>query len=184
MPQPLHFPGHKGFAALDELSSVPWHALHQAYGLGVTGDGIHDDVAGSLRMLVDDPDEALLGGLYSNICHQGTVYEATAYAVPFIAAIADGDIAEAMRFELVHLLGNIALAASFTTEDGSSSGAYGHGVSELIRDSLTRSSVFLRSIECTKPELAVLVGAIVAIAGNPNRANSEALRAALGDYEA
>jgi hypothetical protein len=172
-----------GFGALDELGSVPWHQLRHAYGLGVTGSGIPDDVAGSLRLLADDSDQAIGEGLYSNICHQGTVYEATAYAVPFLAAIAAGDIDDGLRFELVVLLGNIALAASFTTENGSS-GAYGDGVEAMIRDAILRASERLRSIGGTKPKLAAITGAMLANAADPSDANNEALRTALGDYAA
>jgi hypothetical protein len=153
--------------------------LSHAYGRGVTGGGIHDDVARSLRELAQDPEEALAGGLYSNICHQGTVYEATAYAVPFLAAIAAGGAESSLRRELAHLLGHIALAASFTTDDGSRAGAYGEAVSELIRGALTRCDAHLRVVGASTPELTELVSAIAAAAADPSRRTYVALRDAL-----
>jgi hypothetical protein len=90
-PRKLYHPTEIGLAALDELDAVPWDELAHAYGTGITGDELHQDVAASLFELTDDPAEAHQA-LYSNICHQGTVYEATAWAVPFLAAVAAGDI--------------------------------------------------------------------------------------------
>ncbi len=82
-------PKETGLDALDELDQVDWNRLQHAYGNGVvslegsnTSLGIAGDVARSLATLRDDPSFAIGDGLYSNVCHQGTVYEATAYAVP------------------------------------------------------------------------------------------------------
>jgi hypothetical protein len=157
--------------------------LGHAYGRGVTGDGIHDDVARSLRELAHDPAEAVGGALYSNICHQGTVYEATAYAVPYLAAIAAGDVETSLRSELVHMLGHIALAASFTTETGTSAGAYGEGVDELIREALIRCDVHLGAVTAADPDLTALVRAIAATAAGPTRITYETLRAVLDGGE-
>jgi hypothetical protein len=183
MPPPLHVPTHVGFAALNELSSVPWTQLRHAYGRGVTGDGIHDDVARSLRELGHDPGAAMGDGLYSNICHQGSVYEATAYAVPYIAAIAAGDIESSLRGELVLMLGDIAFAAGVVTDTGTSAGAYGEGVDEQIRMALTSCDVFLRAITAADSELSELVRAIAATAADPTRNSYDALRAALEDED-
>ncbi|MDB4957943.1 MAG: hypothetical protein JWO36_5512 [Myxococcales bacterium] len=180
MPPPLYVPSHTGLGALEELSVVPWTILRHAYGRGVTGDGIHDDVARSFRELAHDPEEAVDGGLYSNIYHQGTVYEATAYAVPFLAAIAAGDIESSLRRELAQMLGSIALAASFATADGSRAGAYGEGVDVLIREAFTRCRAHVGAIAAAEPELAEIVGAISAMVADPNRATKDALRTALG----
>jgi tetratricopeptide (TPR) repeat protein len=64
-------------AGLDE---VPWRTLQHAYGPAT-------DVPGQLRALLS-PDEHVreraMHRLYGNIWHQGSVYEATAYAVPFL----------------------------------------------------------------------------------------------------
>lgn len=65
---------------LEGLDEVPWRTLDHAYGLDY-------DVAQLLRALASESPEtrweAFLG-LHSAIYHQGTVYEATPYAVPFL----------------------------------------------------------------------------------------------------
>ncbi|MDB5345619.1 MAG: hypothetical protein JWP89_3996 [Schlesneria sp.] len=68
---------------LDRLDQIPWHSLHHAYGTA-------EDVPGLIRALAgsgDEQDQAL-GDLFSNIWHQGTVYEASSYAVPFLVELA------------------------------------------------------------------------------------------------
>jgi HEAT repeat protein len=65
---------------LDGLDEIPWSDLSHAYGEA-------DDVPGLLRGLASpevDVRKDALYTLYGNIWHQGTVYEATAYAVPFL----------------------------------------------------------------------------------------------------
>lgn len=65
---------------LDGLQNILWNQLSHAYGSAT-------DVPDLLRALASDQkdvrDEAIYE-LYSNLWHQGTVYEATAYAVPFL----------------------------------------------------------------------------------------------------
>ncbi len=68
---------------LEKLDQVQWHTLKHAYGSAA-------DVPDLLRLLASpDPEvrQKVLWTLYSNIYHQGTVYEATAYAVPFIVEV-------------------------------------------------------------------------------------------------
>jgi hypothetical protein len=65
---------------LDNLDKVDWASLSHAYGKA-------DDVPHLLRMLASKRKkdrESALYDLFGNIWHQGTVYEATAYAVPFL----------------------------------------------------------------------------------------------------
>jgi hypothetical protein len=71
---------------VDELDRIPWKDLTHAYGSA-------EDVPDLLRALrTCRPDlrgeESPLWHLYGNIWHQGTVYEATSYAVPFLIEIA------------------------------------------------------------------------------------------------
>lgn len=69
------------------VDDVPWQDLRHAYGPA-------DDVPALLRALAlgsgeaDDPLETLCG----SICHQGSVYSATPYAVSFLARIAAAGI--------------------------------------------------------------------------------------------
>jgi hypothetical protein len=67
-------------ALLAGLDDVPWRSLHHAYGPAT-------DVPGQLSALLapDAPTrERALHQLYGNIWHQGTVYEASSHAVPFL----------------------------------------------------------------------------------------------------
>lgn len=78
-----------GFDALD---GVDWSRLKHCYGRGIVSIGdagdvslaIAGDVSRSLATLRTDPYMAIGDGLYSNICHQGTVYQATAYRCPLL----------------------------------------------------------------------------------------------------
>lgn len=66
-------------ALLAGIEAIPWHELHHAYGPA-------DDVPNQLRMLLtDDPEvqDDAWEMLYSNIFHQGNVWEATPYTIPF-----------------------------------------------------------------------------------------------------
>ncbi|MGW7178351.1 hypothetical protein [Streptomyces xanthophaeus] len=69
---------------LDGLDARPWYSLSHAYGSAA-------DIPDLLRALagadVDAADEAL-SELYGSVLHQGTVYAASAEAVPFLAGIA------------------------------------------------------------------------------------------------
>ncbi|KAJ6445147.1 1-aminocyclopropane-1-carboxylate synthase-like protein 1 [Purpureocillium lavendulum] len=85
-------------AGLDE---VPWGTLKHAYGQA-------DDVPQLLRDIAGGDNEQVAAGVYDlfgNIWHQGTVYEATSPAVPFITRLAVAGVATA---SLVQLLGLIA----------------------------------------------------------------------------
>ncbi|MCI3221263.1 HEAT repeat domain-containing protein [Streptomyces sp. NP-1717] len=84
-----------------DLDAQPWGEWEHAYGSA-------DDVPGQLRALAsDDVEEAeeALYELYGNIIHQGSVYEATAYAVPYPARLAAAGIRPA---DMLLLLGCIA----------------------------------------------------------------------------
>ncbi|MET8983579.1 hypothetical protein ABZX85_49270 [Streptomyces sp. NPDC004539] len=63
-----------------ELDTVQWHTLTHAYGTA-------EDVPGLIRALYEgaEPAEEAIYELYGNIHHQGSVYEASAPAVPFLA---------------------------------------------------------------------------------------------------
>ena len=72
---------------MDRLDSIPWKDLKHAYGSA-------EDVPDLLRSLrAASPDNAYDEGsplwcLFGNIWHQGTIYEATSYAVPFLLELA------------------------------------------------------------------------------------------------
>ena len=69
---------------LEGLDAVPWHQLHHAYGRA-------DDVPSLLRDVAIGSEtvrERAIDQLFGCLDHQGTVYEASAFAVPFLAEIA------------------------------------------------------------------------------------------------
>jgi hypothetical protein len=83
------------------LTEIPWGDLSHAYGPA-------RDVPGLLRAVALGDAEAAkdaIHELYGNIWHQGTVYEATTHAVPFLARMAAADTAPG---DLARLLGFIA----------------------------------------------------------------------------
>jgi hypothetical protein len=88
---------------LTDLDEVDWAGLTHAYGPA-------DDVPELLRDLAGGDDDALYA-LYGNIWHQGTVYEATAYAVPFLIEILDAP--DAGRSGVLGLLTSIADGRSY-----------------------------------------------------------------------
>jgi hypothetical protein len=90
-------------AVLEGLDDVPWQALSHAFGPA-------SDVPDLIRALAGPDSEArreAVAELFGTIWHQGTVYDATAPAVPFLAALARRP-QTADRRELLVLLGVIA----------------------------------------------------------------------------
>jgi hypothetical protein len=74
---------------LDGLAEIPWLDLAHAYGSA-------EDVPGLLRAIASGDAEAASNAvheLFGNIWHQGTVYAATEYAVPFLARMAAAGLA-------------------------------------------------------------------------------------------
>lgn len=93
---------------LDGLDKVDWDRLHHAYGSAV-------DVPNQLRTLASTDAEARAEAwhaLHGNLWHQGTVYEATAHAVPFLIELAcRPDIPD--RHQIVAYIGLTARGSSF-----------------------------------------------------------------------
>ncbi|MFF7145107.1 MULTISPECIES: hypothetical protein [Streptomyces] len=85
-------------AGLDE---VDWANLNHGYGTA-------DDVPGQLRALCGDNEQAqreAAGSLFNHLGHQGTRYQASPYAVPFLARIALGGPRPARELALWLLTG-------------------------------------------------------------------------------
>ncbi len=92
----------------DGLDDIDWAALTHAYGSAA-------DVPGLLRARAsNDPAvaEEADGEFFGNIWHQGTVYEATAYAVPYLVELLRNEQTHD-RFSLVVLLAFIAKGTSY-----------------------------------------------------------------------
>src|SRR6516162_7773615 len=95
---------------LDHLGDIPWNRLTHAYGPA-------GDVPDLLRRLRTAPPEMTgeqspLWHLFGNIWHQGTVYEATAYAVPFLIELAACPVVSD-RLGILGLLAAIATGSSY-----------------------------------------------------------------------
>jgi hypothetical protein len=86
---------------LDQLDEIPWQRLHHAYGTA-------EDVPELLRALArPDQKESALNELFHIIWHQGSVYEASSYAVPFLFELAC-EQSIARREDLLGLVGSLA----------------------------------------------------------------------------
>lgn len=100
---------------LDGLDSIPWSHLTHAYGSA-------GDLPELLRQLSTAPagvvgEESPLWCLCGNIWHQGTVYEATAYAVPFLIELASHK-STPDRKGILELLAAIANGSSYRAVHG------------------------------------------------------------------
>jgi hypothetical protein len=119
---------------LDGLDAVPWHELHDAYGTA-------DDVPGFLLDLAAGSEpirQRAIDALFGSLDHQGTVYEASAFAVPFLADIA-GELKIPLRWRVwaLVLLAGIA--------DGNEVGDVRHTVAAPRSRGQTAAQVFCRS---------------------------------------
>ena len=105
---------------LENLDSIRWDELEHAYGEA-------SDVPQMIRYLAS-PDaevrEGALWSLYGNIWHQGTVYEATAYAIPFLLELLEQSVVEDKHAILIYL-SNLAFGNSY---------AYAHQDLILFKD--------------------------------------------------
>ena len=93
------------FEGLDEID---WEELNHAYGSA-------GDVPDQLRGLASEDEVRCREAMYAcwqNIWHQGTVYEATAYTVPFLVALAAAPEVQ-VRKEILNLLVHIANGSSY-----------------------------------------------------------------------
>lgn len=95
---------------MEGLDRIPWAKLTHAYGSAC-------DVPDLLRALRSATpglggDEPPLYQLFGNIYHQGTVYEATSYAVPFLIELAE-DPNTPERIGILELLASIADGSSY-----------------------------------------------------------------------
>lgn len=94
---------------MDALNQIPWKDLTHAYGSAADVP----DLLRSLRTASPDlqGEDSPLWQLFGNICHQGTVYEATSYAVPFLIELAV-DRSTPDRVGILSLLAEIAKGSS------------------------------------------------------------------------
>lgn len=91
----------------ERLDSIPWQDLRHACGAA-------EDVPGLLRALAESESERheALSELFTKIWHQGTVYEASAYAVPFLIQLAARPELDG-RPDILGLIGALAEGQSY-----------------------------------------------------------------------
>lgn len=128
---------------LEGLAAIDWTDLRHAYGNA-------GDVPALLHALASDEstvrDEAL-SGLFSNILHQGTVYSATAAAVPFLYELLSASSVSS-KSDVAFL---IACIASARAEDSTM-----HAVRSAVSRGLPELLVYLRSGD---PEVRAAIAA-------------------------
>jgi len=93
---------------LENLDKIDWSNLGHAYGPA-------EDVPGLLRDLASPVEEEradAMGELYGNIWHQGTVYQATAYAVPFLLELLESPKVDG-KDDILVLLAHLARGTSY-----------------------------------------------------------------------
>ena len=93
---------------LEGLDDIDWHSLNHAYGPA-------EDVPGSLQRTTSDDAttrKEAFHAFYGNIYHQGTVYQASAYAAPFLISLL-GEPMVADKWEILGLLASLAEGTSY-----------------------------------------------------------------------
>jgi HEAT repeat protein len=93
---------------LEKLDTIDWSSLSHAYGAA-------SNVPDLIRALASEDEEEredAISKLYGIILHQGTVYEATAYAVPFLLELLEADTISG-KADILGLLGAIAEGSSY-----------------------------------------------------------------------
>jgi len=89
---------------LEKLDTVPWEQLRHAYAPAV-------DVPDLIRLLAEGDEEEreqATGDLHGNIFHQGTRYEATPHAVPFLIELLSTD-KQPDKDKIAYLLVSLAM---------------------------------------------------------------------------
>lgn len=139
----VYVPSGIGRVAMSELDRVHWEDLAHA---GTVGSSVPDALA-ALAATEPAANERGIDQLFTLICHQGTIYEASAHAVPFLLALlGQRDLPVWLVEGVAALLGSIGLASTVVTESGTGAGAYGAGVAERVR----------AAFRCCKPQLSAL----------------------------
>lgn len=98
---------------LDGLDSIDWQHLSHAYGPATDVPDLLRALASADKVTCDQAFQQLHG----NIWHQGTVYEATAYAVPFLVELLTYESIED-KAGILGLLSSIATGSSYLDVHG------------------------------------------------------------------
>ncbi len=93
---------------LERLDQIDWSKLNHAYG---SADDIPDHIRGLFTSSTQKREETWYE-LYGNLWHQGTVYEATAYAVPFLIELLEIE-STPDKHNILSYLGTLAEGSSY-----------------------------------------------------------------------
>jgi hypothetical protein len=100
-----------GRSVLEGIDEIDWRGLRDAYGPASDVPRYIRELAASDTADWNGPVE----NLYTHICHQGTVYEATAFAVPYLIELLTHPEIKP-RHWILYLLGDIARGHSYAYE--------------------------------------------------------------------
>ena len=158
-PDEVFVPAVVGREALDLVGLVEWDSLQHAYadpehiaGTKQRGTSLCNHPKRALEKLGAADKEAFamaVNALYDSLCHQGgTIFEATSYAVPFLAAFLAGpDISSARAKAVGDLVACIGMVSCFVSDRGHHLGAFGPGVGLRTREALRSSRVHLTAAQ-------------------------------------
>lgn len=171
---------------LDSLDDIKWAKLTHAYGSAA-------DVPDLIRQLLSEDGETLeetFEGLFSNIWHQGTVYEASAYAVPFLIELTQAETV-LMRDGILSLLSCIASGRSYydvhtrTPEERAKphmqakineEKRYEHAAHEAVRKGIP---VYLQLLQNTQPTIRTMASEVLSKFPEDGEQIIPAMRAAI-----
>jgi hypothetical protein len=148
---------------LSGLDAVEWHALSHAYGVAV-------DVPDQLRAVAGGDHssaEQALYELYGSLWNEGTVYSATAAALPFLVELATaGSLETSLRVDVAVLLARIGAASRGDSGDR-------RRASEALEQSRASLAGLL---DAEQPDIRVAAAGLAAIFPTPARAWVSRLR--------
>ncbi len=149
---------------MEKLNQVPWKQLTHAYG---SAEDVPELLLALRTARPDAPSDenSPLWCLFGNIWHQGTVYEATSYAVPFLLELAS-DAGTPDRIGILALLAEIAKSGLYASEDAEAVRAHnavGAGFALLVTIADEKGAVALAAVHVLAqlPEFVTEVGPLL-----------------------
>jgi hypothetical protein len=113
-----------------DIHNIPWSDLKHAYGNA-------DDVPGLLMDLVHEDEDARQSAIYKlfgNVWHQGTIYEATSYVVPYLVKLLKSSQTP-NRNSVAGLFAAIANGSGYLKVHTKPDSAFGENWQDIISDS-------------------------------------------------
>jgi HEAT repeat protein len=113
-----------------DIHNIPWSDLKHAYGNA-------DDVPGLLMDLVHEDEDARQSAIYKlfgSVWHQGTIYEATSYVVPYLVKLLKSSQTP-NRNSVAGLFAAIANGSGYLKVHTKPDSAFGENWQDIISDS-------------------------------------------------